>query len=132
MQLFLHVLLDDKSEPAAFQTSLGAWIKRELPNVVYFNVDQHSEDLVMRTAVEAIERSKGVFTFIDGKTTNPQSIFKIIKKLQKYSGSGSIRIVNNCDNPLFAKLSKAFGSNWQSQLSDKELKKEVITFFKPE
>lgn len=128
MQLFLHVIFS--IEPLDFETEIGVWVKEKLPGVIYFNIDQNSDYLVMSTAIEAIEKAERIFTYIEGSTSDLQSVFKLIKKLQSVVESKSVQIVDNTDNPLLAKLSKTFGPNWHNNIDQITLNQKTTFFFK--
>lgn len=127
MQLFLHIIFSD--ETIAFESDLRIWLKQNLPSVSYYDIDQNSEELVVRTAIEAINKADRTFAYLEGSTAKPQAVFKIIKQLQKEVAGNSIQVINNSNNPLIKKLGNAFGLNWQDDVPQKDLKQSIINFF---
>lgn len=128
MQLFLHVIFSN--EPIPFSSEIRGWLKGQLPEVTYFDLDQRSEDLVIKTAIEAIDQSQATIIFIEGDCDNPQQIFKIIKRLQKKVGKQPAKVVNASPNQLISRLKKAFGSNWEHVQKEMEVKSLALDFFK--
>ncbi|MEP2771085.1 MAG: hypothetical protein ABJH05_02980 [Fulvivirga sp.] len=125
MRLFLHIIISEKAP--LFNSKWSTWVKAQLNDVKYFDVDRQSDVVVVETALKAIEQAEQLFVYIDCDQSTPGHLFKVIKKLSAMEGC---MIYCKGENSMLQKLSKVFGSRWQGALSDEVIEQGAKNYFK--
>ena len=125
MRLFLHIIISEKAP--LFNSKWSTWVKTQLNDVKYFDVDRQSDVVVVETALKAIEQAEQLFVYIDCDQSSPGHLFKVMKKLSAMEGC---MIYCKGKNDMLQKLSKVFGSRWQSALSDDAIEQGAKTYFR--
>jgi len=125
MNLFLHIIISEKTPEISFAVS--NWVKKTLPNITYYSVDNHSEALVVETGVKALKEAEKAFLFIECEEEDPGKTFRLIKEASKRKGALDLEIFCEGKNQKIEVLSKAFTNKWTTE---GEMKKVAVRFFK--
>jgi len=126
MQLFLHIEVSEKMP--VFSDKLAGF-KKELPNCSFYDVDNHSDALVVDTAAKAIDSASSVFVFVEADKTQPGPILRLIKALAGFEKEHPIQIVYNGNNPMLDKLERGFKNKWENGLSKEMVVDKAQRFF---
>ncbi|MTI21608.1 hypothetical protein E1176_11310, partial [Fulvivirga sp. RKSG066] len=108
MQLFLYISIV-KTQPLL---NLNKSLVGKLPGVSFYDLDNHSEPVVVDTAVRAIEEASAVFVHLETEDENPGVILKVMKRLAKFEKSHDLIVVHNGINSFLERMEKSFDIPW--------------------
>ncbi len=133
MNVLLHLTFADLSE-IAFHDPLTSWAKTSLPAVTCFDLDNHSDNMLIQYAVTLLESAEKIMIVIsvDNRLNTENLSFGNLSKLINLvirTKSKPVKLLLEGKFPLLEKMGKATMKSF-IQINDKtQWEKEITQFF---